>query len=887
MIKLAHWAAAHPGRMMQIAFVFALVLIALVAAPSLAPKTFPFLNGLQVDTDPENMLSADEPVRVYHNDMKAEFGLYDLIVVGVVDETNPNGVFNVKTLGNIFDLTNFAKTVRWDEDGKPAGVIAVDIIAPSTVDQIEQAGLGAVSFDWLMKRPPESADEALEIRAKAQRIPTLNDTLVSSDGKAIAIYIPITAKDTSYRIAKALRERIATYDDSATYHITGLPIAQDQFGVEMFVQMAISAPAAMILIFLLMWAFFRHLNLIVSPMLVAMVSVVGAMGLLIATGNTVHIMSSMIPIFVMPIAVLDAVHILSDFYDRYPHYNDKRKTVDHVMAELWKPMLFTTLTTCAGFVSLAFTPIPPVQVFGIFVALGVLFAWLFTVTLIPAYIMLMSETSLKDFGHGASSDDDSAAPKGFTDKMLAGVGAFAVDRAKIVVAVLLLALGVSGYGISHITINDNPVKWFAPDHDIRVADRVLNERFAGTYMAYLTLAPQDADQSVDHLAAETRSALAVLGTGPATDVAGRIDDAAQAAQSPEDFLKPLEGYAKAQQEATVDDDGWYAWDDVLLALDRARLTADVFKRPDMLHFIEGLQQELLDSGLVGKSNALPDIVKTVHRDLFLGEEQAFRIPDSAAAVAQTLITYQNSHRPQDLFKMVTPDYRKANVWIQLKSGDNIDMSALIDVVDAYMASHPAPVALEHKWFGLTYINVVWQQKMVQGMLTAFIGSFAIVLLLMIFLFRSVAWGLLSMAPLTVTISVIYGMIGLIGKDYDMPVAVLSALSLGLAVDYAIHFNARSRQLYLEKGTWRDTARAAFGEPARAIFRNVIVIGAGFLPLLLAPLVPYQTVGIFISSILVLAGATTLLALPAIITLFEGAFFPRSKTKGAQHAQTVD
>ena len=59
----------------------------------------------------------------------------------------------------------------------------------------------------------------------------------------------------------------------------------------------------------------------------------------------------------MPIAVLDSVHILSDFYDRYPRYKDRRETLKHVMDELWWPMLFTTLTTCAGFASLAFTPL--------------------------------------------------------------------------------------------------------------------------------------------------------------------------------------------------------------------------------------------------------------------------------------------------------------------------------------------------------------------------------------------------------------------------------------------------------------------------------------------------------------------------------------------------
>ena len=82
---------------------------------------------------------------------------------------------------------------------------------------------------------------------------------------------------------------------------------------------------AMVLIFLLMWYFFKKASLVVSPMIVAMVSVISTMGLLVMTGNTVHIMSSMIPIFIMPIAVLDAIHILSDFYDKYPKYKGPQK----------------------------------------------------------------------------------------------------------------------------------------------------------------------------------------------------------------------------------------------------------------------------------------------------------------------------------------------------------------------------------------------------------------------------------------------------------------------------------------------------------------------------------------------------------------------------------
>ena len=64
----------------------------------------------------------------------------------------------------------------------------------------------------------------------------------------------------------------------------------------------------------------------------------------------------------------------------------------------------------------------------------------------------------------------------------------------------------------------------------------------------------------------------------------------------------------------------------------------------------------------------------------------------------------------------------------------------------------------------------------------------------------------------------------------------------------------------------------FGEPARAITRNIIVIAVGFLPLLAAPLVPYKTVGFFMASILAIAGVTTLFVLTALITVLAARLF---------------
>lgn len=783
MNPLAETGLRRPRAVVAASVLLSLLVLLAAAVPSIWPDAAPFLNGVRVDTDPENMLADDEPVRVFHREKKEEFALYDQIVVGVVREEDGRGVFTPEVLANVDELVRYAQGID--------GVIAPQILSPSTIDNIEQAGLGAVSFEWLMPAAPADQREADAVRDKLMRLPMMRGSLVSEDGTALMLSIPIEAKDRSHEVSAALLEKIGTFDPASgeSWHITGLPVANDTFGVEMFKQMAISAPVAMLLIFVLMLLFFRRVRLVVAPMIVALLSVVLTMGLLVITGNTVHIMSSMIPIFIMPIAVLDAVHILSEFYDRYPQFKDKKRTIRAVVETLWRPMLFTSLTTAAGFGSLALAPIPPVQVFGIFVAVGVLAAWVLTVLFIPAYIMLMDERKLEGFGFAG------AEREGSVGGVLGWMAGFTRRRAVWILGAALVLAGVAAYGISLIRINDNPVKWFEQDHRIRVADAILNERFAGTYPAYL------------HLSAEN---------------------------------------------------------------------ADSFKDPELLAWVEELQRHAEASPLVGKTQSLADLVKTVYRELLGGEEENYRVPGSAPAVAQTVLTYESSHRPEDVYHLVTPDFEGATVWFQLKSGDNADMSAVVERIEDYIADNPPPAALETDWFGLTYINVVWQEKMVAGMLESLVSSFAVVFLLMALLFRSFLWGLLAMIPLTVTIGLIYGVIGLIGKDYDMPVAVLSSLSLGLAVDYAIHFLARSRELRGRNATWTETLGEMFGEPARAISRNIVVVGVGFLPLILAPLVPYQTVGYLISSILLVAGAATLFLLPALQTVLRRFLFPEDK-----------
>ena len=827
------------------------------------------LPRIHIDTDPENMLPVDQPDRVFHNLVKQRFSLHDAIVVGLVNDIHPNGIYNAESLTALHTLSNEILAID--------GVITPDVMSLAVADNLTQGEPGEIRFAWMMKDAPANDAAAEAIRTQVARLPLLLNTLVSGDGRAAAIYVPIERKDLSYPISleiQAIADGLAVDDD---FHITGLPVAEDTFGVEMFRQMAISAPLAGLMIFLLMWYFFRSPRLVLAPMIVAMATVIITMGLLIGFGFTVHIMSSMIPIFLMPIAVVDSVHILSEFADHYDSKKDVKATIKRVIDHLYKPMLFTSITTGIGFASLLITPIPPVQVFGAFVAFGVLLAFLITIVFIPAYIVRMSPKSLATLEHlKAGSDADTPLARA-----LRTGGRFAFTRGGLITGLAVAILAISIAGVLRIQINDNPVNWFKEAHRIQVADRVLNEHFAGTYDAFLVLDYSDDSAILDFM--DQARALMDAAEAEGADIVSlqRFFDAGDAGF---DFY----GFIGATDDLLFDTDTGVEPLEALLALaESTHSRSKYFQDPAALRLVEALQQALMQTGGVGKTNAVPDIVKVVNRELFGGDEEDYRIPGTAPAVAQTLLQFQSSHRPQDLWHMVTPDFRSTAIWLQLTSGDNQHMTQVIAAMDDYLAENPLPEGVSANWAGKTYINVVWQDDMVAGMLKSLMGAFFIVFLMMTVLFRSPSFGLLAMVPLTVTILAVYGLIGWIGKDYDMPIAVLSSLTLGLSVDFAIHFIQRMRSLVAETGSFAAASQHIFEEPARAIARNAIVIALGFTPLFFAALVPYITVGAFMASIMAISGLATLLLLPALMRLGAGWFFPAAESAGSEIAEPTD
>ena len=335
-----------------------------------------------IDTDPKNMLPETSPVRVYNNEMESLFALHkDMIVLGI---ENPNGLFSPATLERVARFTDGIMMIR--------GVVIPDIMSLTTVDNVLSEN-GQLIVRPVMDQVPQSDKEVEKLQDEIYDNPMLIGRLVSKDRTTTAIYVPLEEGADAKEIADGIREIVNKEKGDERYYVAGDPVARDTFGHTMFMQMGIFSPIAGLIMMITLYIMFRNITLVVAMMSVAFLSIIWSMGLLIGLGYPVHIMSSMIPVFLMAIAT-DSVHIFNEFYFRLREVRNKKQAILETLTVVGPAVRYTALATAAGFGVLVIMHIIPVKVFGIIVAFGTIVIRLMSFSFIPALMMLTSDRKL-------------------------------------------------------------------------------------------------------------------------------------------------------------------------------------------------------------------------------------------------------------------------------------------------------------------------------------------------------------------------------------------------------------------------------------------------------------------------------------------------------------
>lgn len=856
------------------------------------------LTRVHVTASPINILSKNDPVRLFSDQAAKEFGLHDIVLLAVTNTTHKNGAFNLKTLKKIYQLSRYAASLTDPEDA--AGkVIASDIIAPDTVETIEQAGLGKIRLQRLMPTLPKSEQEALRIRDKLLDNPRLKGTMISADGKSLAIYLPISQKNFACKVRQRLETKITALGRGEDhFYITGLPLAEETFARKLLPWTSILLSLTLLVISLLMLGLFSNKRLLIVPMILIPCVIISTMGLLIVTGHTLDTISSMIPFFIVAVTVVYCIQVLSALADGYKEPIDTKQIAAQVMHHLFKPMLFSTLISAAGFASLAFTRLHTLRTFGIFVAIGTMLAWFLSMLLIPSCFVLLHQhswtrifvRSSTNYAKQREQQPDSTGIRSIFNHLQHWIIKTATEKPWLIIGINLLIMVPGAVGILMIRGNENPMQWFQRSSELRIASRIFNQQFSGTYDVNLILAGTGEKQSINEAAVWLSNTLTKsLKKSPIIleKALAEISQAVAENSTGKKMAKrlSLSWETEIDHLAPEDDAGYEAWSRALDTLDRLRNQNQIFKRPDLLNYLLSLQKNLKMNPTVGKSNSIADIVQTVHRQLFEGDPGHFSIPATTNGVAQALASYQTeNHHPDALLHLVTPDYTRANLGLQLRSGDNKDMEQIIDTVNRFLAENPPPTRLKASWTGPAYINMVAQKKMSLEIRRAVLTGLMVVFIACAILLRSL---LLSMpiiiVPAAVT-CIVFGIPGLVGRTIAMPIAILSFLPLGISVHFAIrqlhHFQAAT----LRKDKRPENGQIMTDHSNFNIISSAIVLSLGCIPLLFSPLIPYRSTGVFLAAVTLFSGSAALWVIPALLTVLQKWFIKNQAPASADDSR---
>ncbi len=298
------------------------------------------------------------------------------------------------------------------------------------------------------------------------------------------------------------------------------------------------------------------------------------------------------------------------------------------------------------------------------------------------------------------------------------------------------------------------------------------------------------------------------------------------------------------------------------------------KDPRIMTKMNTMEKELEELHEVGLATSIARIVRQMSRALHDESEEGYdRIPDTRNAVAQYFELYSMSGDPEDFEKLVDFPYEHAMVTARLKTTSTSEINRVVKEINA-KTKGDADVDLVG---GFVIIVSDLAYSVVRGQLISLAVAVIIIGLLLMILFRSVMAGIISAIPLAAAIMTLFGLMGLFRIELNIATSMLSAIMIGVGVDYTIHFLWRYREERRSSIPPEDAVRKTLTTTGRGIVFNALSVVVGFSVLMISGFMPVKFFGflIVVSILSCLMGALVLI--PSLCLVLKPKFLEPIKT----------
>ncbi len=628
----------------------------------------------------------------------------------------------------------------------------------------------------LVADPMASAGEIENIKQIALHEPFLVNRLVSLKGDVagvnVVLQMPGESPNEFSVVAAAARELAKEIESSypgIKIYLTGMAMMSNAFSESALKDNKLLVPLMYGCVILVLWLSFRSLSATFAVVLLIVFCIVSALGLAGWLGWFLTPTSAVAPTIILTMAVADCVHILVTQLHNMRMGHEKRQAVQESLRVNFQPVLLTSLTTAIGFLSMNFSDAPPFRDLGNIVAIGVMLAWFFSITLLPA-LMTVLPIKVK-----SRSELNSTIMKRMANWAIK-------HRRPLVIVNGLIALIMISFAPQN-QLNDEFVKYFDKTTEFRQGTDFLNEKMGGIYTIEFSIHAKES---------------------------GGINE------------------------------------------------------PDFLNATQSLVDWLLVQPEVIQANTVTNIYKRLNKNMHGDNDEWYRLPETRELAAQYLLLYEMSlPYGLDLNDQINIDKSGIRVTVSLETMSSNHMLALEQRINQWISQNISQFAIELASPILMFSHI--GSRNIIRMLIGSIAALVLISFILMFAFKSVKLGLISLIPNLVPAGIAFGIWGLIDGQVGLGLSVVMGLTLGIVVDDTVHFISKYRRARIEKGmNSEDAVRYAFSTVGVALWITSIVLVTGFMVLSLSHFTMNAEMGLLTAITIAVALFLDLLFLPPLL-----------------------
>ncbi len=435
------------------------------------------LSRLEMRMDGRAMVPPNSSVVLFDREVREVFGVRDPLVI-LLESRRPEGIYHPDFLRRLIGVSEALRGI--------GGVLDEQIVSLAT-ERRDRVYPNTLKFRPFLDPFPDTPVLLERFREDvAAASPLLDGTLVSHDRTAATVLVGVPDIDEIGDRGPLYREVLRRVSPFADEHlkitVVGAPAAEALLGRHIIDDMALLLPlsmASMAAVLLLRLGRLWGVALGLIEVSFCLLSTVGLMGW---CGVPISLTSGVLPLVLVSLSLADEVHLFTHYQNLLARADGepKARIIDRCFHDMLPPVLVTSLTTAFGFLSFLSSPIAPIRQFGGFASLGVLYGLFFSVTAIPAALVLLPAEAMSRRSKGRRSEDRLLRP------FLA-----AVRRPRLALTTtLVLAAGLS-LGIKDLFVQDSWIEGFAPRSKFRLDTNRVNGHLLGTHNLLVHLAVSD------------------------------------------------------------------------------------------------------------------------------------------------------------------------------------------------------------------------------------------------------------------------------------------------------------------------------------------------------------------------------------------------------------